>query len=314
MPNNQTIDSTLFDYTNIDHTPINSLVGVGTALTCITAVLVALRMWVRIVIVKKPGMDDYMSLTALIFTIGYISVLYVGKANGMGSPMGSLNVEEMETILKVFFAIELMYYVIVTCVKLSIVFLYDRFVTSGFGIIIDIWILILPLPILKRLQISTRTRHILYGVFGAGLVSSAFSCARLYSIVTFTKATDPFRDSTLLNVWSMVEVNIAIWCACVPALKPLFRSGPYDEDSTPNYHFVNVARESKTLNASRTLNDSSVKLHIIHKKSSSNLLSLRSPSGDLDDVELGLPRQGFLQEPALTNGYGVTRDSVAEIV
>lgn len=50
---------------------------------------------------KKPGMDDYMSIGALIFTLGYLAVLYLGKTNGMGSPMGTLSTDEMETLLKV---------------------------------------------------------------------------------------------------------------------------------------------------------------------------------------------------------------------
>ncbi|GAW27246.1 putative integral membrane protein [Rosellinia necatrix] len=47
------------------------------------------------------------------------------------------------------------------------------------------------------------------------------SCVRLYSIHIYTLAKDPFKDGVLVNLWSMVEVNIAIICASIPALKPL---------------------------------------------------------------------------------------------
>lgn len=297
---------------------------------------------------KKPGMDDYMSIGALIFTLGYLAVLYLGKTNGMGSPMGTLSTDEMETLLKITFSIELMYYAIIGCVKSSIVFMYDRFAvsatmkklclatnivllvffivcvgvvvgqcrplekawdvarfvegscidttaffyfTSGFGILMDCWILILPLPTLKHLQITRRSRRVLYGVFGIGALATAFSCARLYSINTYTKATDPFRDSTLVNVWSMVEVNVAIWCACAPALKPIFSPSRFldsNKSTSRNYHSLKVPGGSKNIDGSTSQS------HIIHIQSGNHSSSPRGSSQGGEDIELERPRQAHV--------------------
>ncbi|TGJ84616.1 hypothetical protein E0Z10_g4153 [Xylaria hypoxylon] len=93
--------------------------------------------------------------------------------------------------------------------------------TSGFNIITDFWILLLPIPTLRSLKISRHSRYVLYGIFGIGSFATAMSCVRLYSIHIYTLAEDPFKDGVLVNLWSMVEVNIAIICASIPALKPL---------------------------------------------------------------------------------------------
>ncbi|KAK6073782.1 integral membrane protein [Seiridium cupressi] len=95
--------------------------------------------------------------------------------------------------------------------------------TSGFNIITDLWILLLPIPTLMSIGIEHKEKLVLYGVFGVGVFATAFSCVRLQSIYTYTLATDPYHDAISVNLWSMVEVNSAIFCANVPALKPLFQ-------------------------------------------------------------------------------------------
>ncbi|KAI1138602.1 hypothetical protein F5Y05DRAFT_413223 [Hypoxylon sp. FL0543] len=334
------------DKDSVDHTQIDTLVGVGTALTCITTIAVTIRVWLRFIVIKKAGMDDYMAIGALIFLLGYLAVLYIGKTNGMGLPMGVLTMDEMENLLKIVFVIEILYYIILTCVKSSIVFMYDRiavsvtfkrvclftnclllvffiicvgvvvgqcrplgkawditrlipgscidstaffYFTSIFGILLDVWILAIPIPILKHLQISNRSRHVLYGVFGVGGLATAFSCARLYSIHTYTEATDPFRDSTLVNLWSMVEVNVAIWCACAPALKPVFSPRRFHDTgktSSRNYHSLNVPGLSK-----KGAEGSTSQSHIIPFHSGNHSASPRGSSTCPEDIELEQPRQ-----------------------
>ncbi|KAK9780378.1 hypothetical protein SCAR479_03015 [Seiridium cardinale] len=155
----------------------------------------------------------------------------------------------MSALLKTIFAIEVIYYTIVFAVKSSILFMYLRFavskgflrlchgtlvllavfyvtclgVTSGFNIITDLWILLLPIPTLMSIGIEHKEKLVLYGVFGIGVFATALSCVRLQSIYTYTLATDPFHEGISVNLWSMIEVNSAIFCANVPALKPLFQ-------------------------------------------------------------------------------------------
>ncbi|KAI1303954.1 hypothetical protein F5Y03DRAFT_384880 [Xylaria venustula] len=256
-----------------------ALIVLSTILTSISFLFVASRCIVRFLMIYKPGFDDYMILGALISTIAYQVTIYVIKIyGGTGMPITTLSFNEMTIFLKGTFAIEILYYTIIFCIKSSIIFMYQRFAiwatfkrlcfgtnillitfyivciattlgqctplkkawdvtralpgscinttaffyfTSGFNILTDAWILLLPIPTLRSLNISRHSRYVLYGIFGIGSFATAMSCVRLYSIHIYTLAKDPFKDGVLVNLWSMVEVNIAIVCASIPALKPL---------------------------------------------------------------------------------------------
>lgn len=42
------------------------------------------------------------------------------------------------------------------------------------------------------------------------------SIVRLYTIRVFAQSDDPFYDGAPINMWSFIEVNVAIVCASVP--------------------------------------------------------------------------------------------------
>ncbi|KAF2459140.1 hypothetical protein BDY21DRAFT_362619 [Lineolata rhizophorae] len=119
--------------------------------------------------------------------------------------------------------------------------------TSGFNIVTDIWIIGLPIRTLSSIQRPNREKLALFVVFGMGVFSCVASIVRLHTIYQYTLSSDPFYDSVQVNLWSMIEINIAIACASIPSLKPLVskaarvrtrqaRSGPstydYSKDAT----------------------------------------------------------------------------------
>ncbi|KAL7777830.1 hypothetical protein CFE70_004501 [Pyrenophora teres f. teres 0-1] len=104
-----------------------------------------------------------------------------------------------------------------TCIDSNIFY----HVTSLFHIIMDLWILVLPVKLIMSIPRPTREKVALYVIFGLGIVSLLASLLRLQSLRVFTLSNDPFYDSLPINTWSMVEVNIGILCASIPTLKPL---------------------------------------------------------------------------------------------
>jgi hypothetical protein len=67
-----------------------------------------------------------------------------------------------------------------------------------------------------------RDKVALVAVFSLGIFSCIASIVRLHSIRIYTESADPFYDSVPINLWSMVEVNIGIYCASIPAVKAIF--------------------------------------------------------------------------------------------
>jgi hypothetical protein len=59
-------------------------------------------------------------------------------------------------------------------------------------------------------------------IFGVGAFAAVCSMVRLHSIYNFTLSDDPIRDSILVNLWSIIELCVAISCASVPGLKSFF--------------------------------------------------------------------------------------------
>lgn len=112
-------------------------------------------------------------------------------------------------------------------------------VTSGFNIVTDIIILTLPIKTLIGINRPLKEKIALVCVFGVGTFATIVAMVRLHTIYTYTLAEDPFQNSILVNLWSIIEINVAVGCASAPALKPLFtpqalmsaRNG-----STPHHH------------------------------------------------------------------------------
>ena len=108
-------------------------------------------------------------------------------------------------------------------------------VFSTLNIATDVAILCLPLPLVWKLQISRRQRFQIIGIFLLGglydkpifamvqlTIDSicAVSIIRIFA-VTSTSLDDPSWSNVYGTVWSVVEIDIGIVCACLPMLGPL---------------------------------------------------------------------------------------------
>ncbi|KAG7047236.1 integral membrane protein [Colletotrichum scovillei] len=92
-----------------------------------------------------------------------------------------------------------------------------------FSVIEDIAILLLPIPELLRLQLSTKKKLWLSLIFGLGSFGCVTSMVRLKFLVHLSFTSDVTWDNVDVINWSLVEVSCAILCASLPALRPLLR-------------------------------------------------------------------------------------------
>ncbi|KAH8656277.1 hypothetical protein BGZ61DRAFT_466937 [Ilyonectria robusta] len=92
------------------------------------------------------------------------------------------------------------------------------YVNATGNIITDLIVLILPLPVIKNLNLASRQKIILLGVFCLGFLTCAISFVR----IRFLKLS---QDFTWTNVeaaaWSISELCSALTCVCLPTLRPL---------------------------------------------------------------------------------------------
>ncbi|KAI6251406.1 hypothetical protein HI914_01031 [Erysiphe necator] len=96
------------------------------------------------------------------------------------------------------------------------------FAGAGFSIVEDLVIIFLPLPQLLQLQIRTAQKVALIFMFSIGSFACITSIVRLKYLSTFENSTDLTWENTDILVWSILEIEVTVICACLPTLRPLF--------------------------------------------------------------------------------------------
>ncbi|KAH7413936.1 hypothetical protein DE146DRAFT_783683 [Phaeosphaeria sp. MPI-PUGE-AT-0046c] len=94
--------------------------------------------------------------------------------------------------------------------------------TSIMGIVLDWAIWVLPIPVVGRLRLPRRQKKCMLGVFGLGGVVCVVSILRLTLTHHFAHRGQVTRSGTFALTWSTIEINVAIICASLLVMKPLF--------------------------------------------------------------------------------------------
>ncbi|KAI9843165.1 MAG: hypothetical protein M1838_002753 [Thelocarpon superellum] len=92
---------------------------------------------------------------------------------------------------------------------------------GGITLFINASLLILPIPLVWRLQLKLPQKLGVLGFFCAGSLVCIASIVRIpYISHMFT--VDPIFTGVVTAQWSVVEANMGIICACLPVLRPVF--------------------------------------------------------------------------------------------
>lgn len=92
---------------------------------------------------------------------------------------------------------------------------------AAIQILTDIVILILPMPLLSKLHLPYKQKAGIILVFCVGVFVIATGSARLYELSTMLRGRDFTKANAEAAVWSSLEANVSIICACLPPLQPL---------------------------------------------------------------------------------------------
>jgi fucose permease len=115
-----------------------------------------------------------------------------------------------------------------TCI--SIVTLY--LCSAPVNIITDLAILVLPIPVLTGMRLPQRQKTVLVVTFALGIFVTIVDVVRIYYLQQAAddqviahgrlgSGIDFAYNASIALMWSSVEVNVGIICACIPTLKPL---------------------------------------------------------------------------------------------
>ncbi|KAK9439699.1 hypothetical protein VB005_07858 [Metarhizium brunneum] len=95
--------------------------------------------------------------------------------------------------------------------------------------ITDVFIIVFPIPLIYRLELSPKKKAATAGIFLLGAVTVATSLARMITTIRIVKAGfDPNEDEVFVITtwvyWGMVECSTGILAACLPTLSFFTRS------------------------------------------------------------------------------------------
>lgn len=94
---------------------------------------------------------------------------------------------------------------------------------AGINILLDLTVFLLPLPSLLHLEISARKKFGVCLTFMTGLFVTIVSVIRLVKFIQHYDTSNTTWDFVPIGTWSQFEVNVGIWCACMPALARLIK-------------------------------------------------------------------------------------------
>lgn len=99
----------------------------------------------------------------------------------------------------------------------TVIFWYTN---AGFSIAGDLILLILPMPVLYNLKLPLNQRIALMLVFSLGAFIIVTSILRMTTLNTTAKSPDPTYECQA-TMWTVLEANVAIICACLPMCRIL---------------------------------------------------------------------------------------------
>ncbi|EEU38374.1 uncharacterized protein NECHADRAFT_34678 [Fusarium vanettenii 77-13-4] len=221
------------------------MIAVVVVLLCLSTTMVGLRILCRSMI-KGFGLDDLAAVLTLVmtnyglgrhdWTLTPVTLILYGRMTFLLHYYRLMSVSNMRNvylgaiIIVALWGLSQSIMAFTQCIPLKAV--WDPrvdgwcrahqttlwYINGIINIVSDFAILILPLPVIWKLQLPLSQKILLSGIFGLGLFTIAVSILRMQWL-------KPSPDMTWWNVtaasWSLAELTSAITCACLPTFKPL---------------------------------------------------------------------------------------------
>ncbi|KXT12159.1 hypothetical protein AC579_2428 [Pseudocercospora musae] len=94
---------------------------------------------------------------------------------------------------------------------------------AAINILLDLLVIGLPFPQLMKMKMNKRKKLQVMIMFGTGLIITVLSILRLQSLVAYTDHNNFTWVFVTTGAWSKLELNAAILCACMPAIRNYIR-------------------------------------------------------------------------------------------
>ncbi|KAF3192507.1 hypothetical protein TWF106_010304 [Orbilia oligospora] len=85
----------------------------------------------------------------------------------------------------------------------------------------DVLVWALPIPMVFQLKLYPRQRILALCTFGVGAFAVVASGLRLDSLIENLSLNARGTSTLIIDAWTIIEMNVALLCACAPAIRAL---------------------------------------------------------------------------------------------
>ncbi|OAR01129.1 hypothetical protein LLEC1_07273, partial [Akanthomyces lecanii] len=90
---------------------------------------------------------------------------------------------------------------------------------GGISVAIDVWMIGIPLFQIRKLELHWKKKVGAAIMFLTGAFVTVVSVLRLQSLIYFANSVNPTWDQWPVVLWSTIEINVGLMCACLPTLR-----------------------------------------------------------------------------------------------
>ncbi|KAK8036113.1 Satratoxin biosynthesis SC1 cluster protein 4 [Apiospora rasikravindrae] len=255
-PPNTPMDPALFAMLPHD-TSTGPIIAVSIICILVATTAVTLRVYTRQFILNRVGPDDFMAVAALagITALGAVTIIHTNF--GLGTHIYDIAMDPLLIMdfFKFFYFGVVIYNFTLIFVKLSLFLQYYRlvdqvpryrglFLGAGFvvmgwtvamclsdpmmqltnsvgNIITDIILLLLPMPVLWRLNLPVRQKWSVIGIFSLGFITCIVSLLRVIFVFDHGPSSDITFEGTVITGWTIAEVTTGLLASSLITLRPL---------------------------------------------------------------------------------------------
>ncbi|KAB5560195.1 integral membrane protein, partial [Coniochaeta sp. 2T2.1] len=113
---------------------------------------------------------------------------------------------------------------------------FAAFFNSSVSVLTDVVFALTPVPMLWKVQMNWRVKLAVGAILSLGIFAAVAAVVKITFLSQYGKHGDFLFDSSDLTIWTTVEICTAIIAACIPCLKPLFRS-LFSDGSSAQQHY-----------------------------------------------------------------------------
>ncbi|KAI9811262.1 MAG: hypothetical protein M1832_000941 [Thelocarpon impressellum] len=96
---------------------------------------------------------------------------------------------------------------------------------SALNLFQDFIILVMPIPVVKTLQLPTKQRTIIVLLFLTGLIATVVTAVRFYTLIDGGKEEVDYSWATFgIYLWTNAELYVFVMVACLPLMKTFLRN------------------------------------------------------------------------------------------